>query len=605
MSKYSFLVFHKERDAFLHKLQDLGVVHIILQQEAIDDETAELAHRIRESEQILKRFGKRKVQLRPEKPAVEMAVFPLLKSVAALEDELEEIQRKKILYTKQIELLKPWGNIPTSLLGRLEEQNGLHCRFYRYPQNKYVKSWETDYALEQITKDKGSVYFVVFSEEEDSTFPVRHIPLPKDSLEASISKLNECESRETEINGILNDMAAKYLPSIEEQIVEAGDKLDYRTVCLNVDVMEDHRLVVVEGWCPKTKEEDLCKAMEKDKVVYTKSKAEEGETTPVLLRNNAFTKLFEPIGNMFSLPASSEMDLTPFFAPFFLLFFGFCLGDAGYGVVIILAATIAKYIARKAYKPYLTLLQLFGLSTTVMGFFSGTLFGLELLKVEAFESMRKLFFTQDQLFNAALIIGFIQIIFGMCVSVYKKVVFEGWLQAISKIGWIIALLSLVDIMLIKGIPAISGIVVWIGVGLIVLFGSPKNGPLKSIGFGLADLYNITGVMGDLLSYIRLFALGVSSAILGLVVNNIAVSAKGIPYVGFVIFILILVIGHTANMMLASLSAFVHPMRLTFVEFYKNTGFLGGGKPYRPFRKKSTTYKASRKTIKSLRSGKCT
>jgi V/A-type H+-transporting ATPase subunit I len=120
----------------------------------------------------------------------------------------------------------------------------------------------------------------------------------------------------------------------------------------------------------------------------------------------------------------------------------------------------------------------------------------------------------------------------------------------------------------------------------VLFGAPKRGWLKSMGFGLADLYNITGVMGDLLSYIRLFALGVSSAILGLVVNSIALSAQGIPYVGIVFTILILVVGHTANLMLASLSAFVHPMRLTFVEFYKNVGFVGGGKPYAPLARKN-------------------
>ncbi|MCP4123504.1 MAG: hypothetical protein GY751_17275 [Bacteroidetes bacterium] len=593
MSKYGFLVFHKERDAFLEKLQDIGVVHVITKGAVLDEQTLELANRIRESEVILKRFGKRKVHLRPELMESDMEVFPMLVGVAEMESELEEIQRKKILYAKQIEMLEPWGVIPSGLLERLKNDSGVHCRFYQYPENKFEKEWEQQYALEVINRKGGAVYFVNFTQEEDSSFPVRHLPLPKDSLEDSRAQLNACNLRELEINDILNDMASKYFLHLEQQIVEAKDQLDFKNISQQVDRLETHKLVVLEGWCPKTRESDLVEALEKDKVVYLASKPGLDEATPVLLRNNAFTKLFEPIGNMFSLPASSEMDLTPFFAPFFLLFFGFCLGDAGYGVVIFLAATIAKFIIKKTFKPYLTLLQLFGMSTTVMGFFSGTLFGLELLKVEAFESMRQLFMTQDQLFNAALVIGFVQIIFGMGVSVYKKIVFEGWLQGMSKIGWIITLLSLVDIMLIKGIPAVTSVSVWMGVGMVVLFGNPKSGPLKSIGFGLADLYNITGVMGDLLSYIRLFALGVSSAILGLVVNEIAMSAKGIPYVGFVVFILILVLGHTGNMMLAALSAFVHPMRLTFVEFYKNTGFLGGGKPYNPFRRKSASFKASK------------
>jgi len=205
-----------------------------------------------------------------------------------------------------------------------------------------------------------------------------------------------------------------------------------------------------------------------------------------------------------------------------------------------------------------------------------------------FANVKNLFLDQNQLLKLALAVGFIQIIFGMGVNVYKHVIFTGWLSALSKVGWIILLFSLLDILVTKSFLQISGITVWIGVGLIVFFGSPKDGWLKSFGYGLVDLYSITGVAGDLLSYIRLFALGVSSAILGLVVNSLALSAKGVPYIGFVLFVLTLIIGHGANLMLSSLSAFVHPMRLTFVEFYKNTGFLGGGKPYKPLAKEGTS-----------------
>ena len=141
-------------------------------------------------------------------------------------------------------------------------------------------------------------------------------------------------------------------------------------------------------------------------------------------------------------------------------------------------------------------------------------------------------------------------------------------------------------MYLEKYPSMSLTTLILGAVLIVFFGAPEKGWLKSFGSGLADIYNITGVAGDLLSYIRLFALGVSSAILGLVVNEIAFSAQAVPYIGILLTGLILIVGHTANLMLASLSAFVHPMRLTFVEFYKNVGFIGGGKPYQPFARKS-------------------
>jgi len=364
-------------------------------------------------------------------------------------------------------------------------------------------------------------------------------------------------------------------------IAIARDQLNLHVANLNIELRNEDTLLVLEGWCPKTKRTDLENYLEEKKVVFVAQKPTPEEVPPVLLKNNRFTKLFEPIGTMFSLPHYSELDLTVYFAPFFLLFFGFCLGDAGYGVIFILVGTLLKFKIKGPNRSYLTLIQLFGISTTIIGYLSGTLFGLEMAKEPIFASQKEIFLSQDQLFNVALAIGFVQIIFGMAVNVYKQVIFHGWLAGISKLGWIIASLCTLDLLVLERLTSVTGILVWVGVAMIVFFGSPKDGWLKSFGLGLADLYNVTGIAGDLLSYIRLFALGVSSAILGLVVNSIALSAKGIPYVGIGVFILILVIGHGANMMLASLSAFVHPMRLTFVEFYKNTGFLGGGKPYKP------------------------
>jgi V/A-type H+/Na+-transporting ATPase subunit I len=108
----------------------------------------------------------------------------------------------------------------------------------------------------------------------------------------------------------------------------------------------------------------------------------------------------------------------------------------------------------------------------------------------------------------------------------------------------------------------------------------------NVGVGLWTTYNmVTGILGDLLSYIRLFALGISSAIMGFVFNSLAVEMSGsIPVLSILIMIIILVIGHSINIFMSGLGAFVHPLRLTFVEFYKNAGFSGGGKQYNPFRK---------------------
>lgn len=123
---------------------------------------------------------------------------------------------------------------------------------------------------------------------------------------------------------------------------------------------------------------------------------------------------------------------------------------------------------------------------------------------------------------------------------------------------------------------------------IFLFNNLKRNIFINIGAGLWDTYNTaTGLLGDTLSYIRLFALGISSAVLGLVFNDLAVNMSGdIPVVKQLVMLIILLFGHSVNLFMAGLGSFVHPMRLTFVEFYKNAGFEGGGKKYQPFRRRT-------------------
>ena len=133
--------------------------------------------------------------------------------------------------------------------------------------------------------------------------------------------------------------------------------------------------------------------------------------------------------------------------------------------------------------------------------------------------------------------------------------------------------------------SVSTITLYVSLGMIVFFSNPKGNIFASIGKGIWDLYGITGIFGDVLSYIRLFALGVSSTILGYVINSMALQIKEIPYVGIILFVIFLILGHTGNILISSLGSFVHPMRLTFVEFYKNAGFEGGGKEYKPFSNK--------------------
>ena len=352
----------------------------------------------------------------------------------------------------------------------------------------------------------------------------------------------------------------------------------------------EDRLMVLEGYAPETRMEELEDLCEEQGIPFMQEQPQPEDQPPVMLNNSKFTQLFEPIAKLFALPTYREMDLTPYFAPFFLLFFGFCLGDAGYGIVLVLAATIYKFKAGADLKPTLTLVQFLGLATVLFGVLTGTVFGVSLLQ-DQFEwlgDIRKVMLNSDQAFQMALVLGVVQILFGLAVKAVNKGRQFGWQYGIAPVGWILLVLSLADIGMLKLVVPYSSYVAWFAVALILFFSDPKAGLFSRLGSGAWALYGITGIFGDLLSYIRLFALGIASAILGLVVNDIGLQIQGsMEIVGPILFVIFLLVGHTANLLIASLGAFVHPMRLTFVEFYKNAGFEGGGKPYDPLRQKES------------------
>jgi V/A-type H+-transporting ATPase subunit I len=192
-------------------------------------------------------------------------------------------------------------------------------------------------------------------------------------------------------------------------------------------------------------------------------------------------------------------------------------------------------------------------------------------------------------------IGVIHILYALSIKAYRKIRLEGWLYGVNTLGWItVFITNIVYHFFVKGAQSfdpdlaktVYNILFLLGAIMIMFFSDPKKNPLINFGMGIWDVYGmVTGVFGDILSYIRLFALGTSGAILGLVFNNIALNmSPDIPVVGQIVFIMIVVFGHGINIFMSSLGSFVHPMRLTFIEFYKNAGFAGGGKPYKPFSK---------------------
>jgi V/A-type H+-transporting ATPase subunit I len=368
--------------------------------------------------------------------------------------------------------------------------------------------------------------------------------------------------------------------------LQLEEKVDYQKVLKNTSNAVEDNVRIIEAYVPKNETEQLDQYLNQNTIAYFTEKPNPDDKIPIKQKNNKFARLFEPIGELFSLPAYTEMDLTPYFAPFFMMFFGFCLGDVGYGLFILAGATLYKRKAKPELKPIITLAQFLGIGTIILGTLTGTFFGINLLEVESLGKFRNIMLDSQKVFYLSLAVGTFQILFGMALKAVNSYRLMGWQYAMMPIGWIIMMLGIIDIATTKLAPGFTVYLIYTGTAIVIAFSDPTAGVFGRLGKGIWELYGITGIFGDILSYVRLFALGISGAILGFVVNTIALQIKdAAPIIGPIFFVIFLIVGHLANLAISSLGSFVHPMRLTFVEFYKNAGFTGGGKHYKPFKNK--------------------
>lgn len=588
MRKYLFLVYHSSYSSFLEGLRSLGVLHVREQQGEPSEELMDrmaLQQRLRTVKKGLK---KREVEAQHKATATSEEGQTIVAEYESLMDELEPLLQQRATVRKEFELLKPWGEFSIETVTQLETA-GLEVQFFVCSTERYNPDWEKEYPIAHLRNLGAETYFVGVTKAEEP-IDIDGVEMLADPQRGTVElkeKLAALKRQIKEINARLDHLAKVGLPAVEAALRDLQDTTQLMTVIERTRRAADDHLMVLEGYAPKNTEQDVEALCEEEEVPYFKAQPKPSDKPPVLLRNSRFSRLFEPIAELFALPSYREMDLTPFFAPFFMLFFGFCLGDAGYGIVLLIGATAYKFRADKSMKPTLTLVQFFGLATILFGVLTGTVFGLNLLN-EQFAwlgEVRAIMIDNDQAFQLALILGLVQILFGLGVKAVNKGQQYGWMHGIAPVGWMLLVLSLADIGTTELLLPYSKYVAWTAVGLIVLFSDPEAGFFGRLGSGAWALYGITGIFGDLLSYIRLFALGIASAILGLVVNDIALQIRdSIDILGPILFVVFLLVGHTANLMVASLGAFVHPLRLTFVEFYKNAGFEGGGKPYDPLRR---------------------
>lgn len=601
MKKYAFLVYHHDYLDFLETLRDLGVVHIEEKEEGMPeheslDELMKLQARLKTA---IRQLGRRQVQFKEDgklngEDALEL--YEML--VLQLENKTAALQSLE----KEIGMIAPWGHFSWITIEKLAEA-GKHVHFFGVNRSKFDESWGEQFNAVEVSQNGSMLYFIAITDSAKAPdIAADLIRIPHKELETLQSEKHELESAIQKANHKLDQIAEAEMAVLKDYLNEINNEFEFNKVAIQTERKADNRVMLLEGFVPQEQESALVEKLQTVSCYFQGREVEDTDKTPVLLKNNWFSKLFEPIGALYALPSYKELDLTPFFAPFYWLFFGFCLGDAGYGALLAGAGVVATYkIKDQKLVPYMKLITLLGISTILFGIIGGTFFGIGLydqkwwIYGELNERLAQKGKTiNDVLFSLAIVFGAIQILFGMMLKAANEIKQQGWKYSIGTIGWLILIIGMAAIYLQpkevqarQSIQLIQYAVLGVSGVMILLLNSPGKGLLSNIGSGLWGAYNMaTGLLGDLLSYIRLFALGISSAILGFVFNMLSAQLSGdIPVVSILIMIVILLFGHGINMFMGVLGSFVHSMRLTFVEFYKNSNFEGGGKAYQPFSKK--------------------
>ena len=608
MNKLSFLIYHKEYEMFLEKLRELGVVHIEKRQGAEMDANLQAFMQKRTAYQLLLKsmtLAAASYEGGDVQPS-SLTIEQVMDSYESQQEHIQALNMQLPVLDKEIDAMEVWGEFDWNVIERLKA-NGWQMQFYCCPEKSFEETWTDDYNATIINRKGGQSYFVTVN-QVPVELEAEIVRLPNRRLSELVREQEDLKTSIKEANNRLDQFCINNFPVVEKAL----DLLESDINLMEVEQLGGERLaegsiVMMEGWVPVENDAEVRKMLDESGVYYEIRPAEKEDNAPIKLKNGKISRAFEMLTKMYGMPDYGEFDPTPLLAPFYALFFGMCVGDAGYGLLLVILGFYLKKKLSKSMAGLMNLLITLGAATTVVGALFNTFFGAALTDWNLPEWMNSLIISgkwdgtaYDKTMVIALLVGMFHICFAMVVKAIGSTVRYGFKNSLSAWGWLLLVggsvtvatlnyLGVLDMetskMAYMGIGGVSA------VGIFILNDIRRN-VFMNVGAGLWDTYNMaTGLMGDLLSYLRLYALGLAGGMLGGVFNDLGMQLRdalggflfGIP--GWICFALIFVAGHGLNIALSCLSGYVHSIRLTFVEYFKNSGYDGKGVEYNPFSSK--------------------
>ena len=608
MNKLSFLIYHKEYEMFLEKLRELGVVHIEKREGAEMDANLQAFMQKRTAYQsLLKSMTLAAASFEGKATAQsDLTIEEVVDSYETQQEHIQALNMQLPVLDKEIDAMEVWGEFDWNVIDRLKA-NGWQMQFYCCPEKSFDETWTDEYNATIINRRGGQSYFVTVN-QIPVELEAEVVRLPKQRLSELVREQEELKASIQKANDDLDLFCVNNIPVVEKALETLESDINLMEVeQLGGERMAEGAIVMMDGWVPVENDAEVRKMLDESGVYYEIRPAEKEDNAPIKLKNGKVSRLFEVLTKMYGMPDYGEFDPTPLFAPFYALFFGMCVGDAGYGLLLIVLGLYLKKKLSKSMAGLMNLLITLGAATTIVGAVFNTFFGVSLTDLDLPQWMNSLVITgkwdgtsYDKTMVIALLVGMFHICFAMTVKAICSTARYGFKNALSDWGWWLLVGGSVVVATLNYLGVIDMEVskmAFIGIGGVAAIGiyllnNIRRNVFANIGAGLWDTYNMaTGLMGDLLSYLRLYALGLAGGMLGGVFNTLGMQLRdsmgdflfGIP--GWICFGLIFVAGHGLNIALSCLSGYVHSIRLTFVEYFKNSGYDGKGVEYKPFSSK--------------------
>ncbi|MDP8299492.1 MAG: hypothetical protein P9L88_06295 [Candidatus Tantalella remota] len=590
MKKITLLISEKDKELFISDLRKAGVVHIKSVKEPVSHDIQFVQDKIDKVDQMIATLELYKTD------DVADATERDDRHMLDVEQEVRENSaEKEQLITEARELktqkkwYEAWGAFDPADLNSLRE-NGIDLKLYRADRN-ILKKIPEDMEYKILRRDRANIYLAVLGDQDVTSLPMEEAQ----TQERAPGEVNSLlETKEKRIESIEDSFRRK--AGCLEEMRHCLSRLEKGMEFLNVKygMQQEEKFAYMQGFCPEKKVnkiKDL--AGEKGAGYFVEDPADEDEP-PTLITNPAWIRIIDPVFQfMNTIPGYKEFDISMVFLIFFSLFFAMLVGDAGYGSIFLVVTFLVRMKFKKAPREPFSLMYILSVATIIWGMLSGTWFGSETINqlpgvrhfvIDGLDSFGK--GSQAFVIYLCFVIGAVHLTLARMIRCIRYI---NHLKAIAEAGWMLIIWGMFfaagKLVLGRPFPVVAGGLLLGGILLVLVFANSQKNMFKGMAQTMTQLpLSVIGSFSDVVSYLRLFAVGYATVVLASTFNEMALGGGGPKGIlGTLCAALILFVGHGLNILLSMMAVVVHGIRLNMLEFSGHLGMQWAGDKYNPFK----------------------